>query len=309
MCVLASCGLPRVGPNKREIFAGSVQRQGDAFIVAVNDRVTRATAVVPALGLFRTLPERRRRRLGHDQPRRHAGPDRSGRTSMTGCWPARRQIPPCSKRCRSTARASSSCPMPAASTPPATRPRRVRRIITERLADQTPDPQVQVRRARRRRRDRVGRRRGRRAGRLSDRTADPDAVGHAGARRRRHDRARDRAGHRAARRPAAAEIWFQDLYKNPGFDIALRGGDRILVEEDTRAFTALGATGTQARVPVREPDALGDRGASRRSAGCSPPRPIRPASSCSATSPPRSPTRCWAAATSSARSAWSTCWT
>lgn len=45
------------------------------------------------------------------------------------------------------------------------------------------------------------------------------------------------------------KIWFQDLFNNPEFDIALRGGDRILVEEDTRSFTALGATGTQARVP------------------------------------------------------------
>jgi polysaccharide export outer membrane protein len=44
-------------------------------------------------------------------------------------------------------------------------------------------------------------------------------------------------------------IWFQDLFENPRMDIALRGGDKILVEEDTRAFTALGATGTQARVP------------------------------------------------------------
>ena len=50
LAVAASCSLPKVGPNKREIFAGSVQKQGDAFIVAVNDRVTRATAVVPALG-------------------------------------------------------------------------------------------------------------------------------------------------------------------------------------------------------------------------------------------------------------------
>ena len=47
----AACGLlPRVGPNKSEIFAGSVQREGDAFVVSVNDRVTRATALVPALG-------------------------------------------------------------------------------------------------------------------------------------------------------------------------------------------------------------------------------------------------------------------
>ena len=50
VAVLSSCGLPKVGPNKREIYAGSVQREGDAFIVAVNDRVTRATAVTPALG-------------------------------------------------------------------------------------------------------------------------------------------------------------------------------------------------------------------------------------------------------------------
>jgi polysaccharide export outer membrane protein len=45
-----------------------------------------------------------------------------------------------------------------------------------------------------------------------------------------------------------SKVWFQDLYKYPEFDIALRGGDRILVEQDTRAFTALGATGAQSRV-------------------------------------------------------------
>ena len=48
--MVASCGLPQVGPNKRQIYSGSVQREGDAFIVAVNDRVSRATAVTPALG-------------------------------------------------------------------------------------------------------------------------------------------------------------------------------------------------------------------------------------------------------------------
>jgi polysaccharide export outer membrane protein len=46
-------------------------------------------------------------------------------------------------------------------------------------------------------------------------------------------------------------VWFQDLYENPRFDIALRDGDRILVEQDTRAFSVLGATGTQARVPFQ----------------------------------------------------------
>ncbi|MEL7026363.1 MAG: polysaccharide export protein, partial [Pseudomonadota bacterium] len=35
----------------------------------------------------------------------------------------------------------------------------------------------------------------------------------------------------------------------PGLDIAMRAGDRILVEEDSRFFTALGATGAQNKVP------------------------------------------------------------
>ncbi len=44
-------------------------------------------------------------------------------------------------------------------------------------------------------------------------------------------------------------IWFEDLYDHPGADIALRGGDRIVVESDDRSFSALGATGTQTLVP------------------------------------------------------------
>ena len=51
LTLVASCGtLPRSGPNKREIYAGSVINGGDAFIVSVNPRVTAATAVTPALG-------------------------------------------------------------------------------------------------------------------------------------------------------------------------------------------------------------------------------------------------------------------
>ncbi|MEM1353037.1 MAG: polysaccharide export protein, partial [Pseudomonadota bacterium] len=49
-------------------------------------------------------------------------------------------------------------------------------------------------------------------------------------------------------------IWFNDLYNNAHADIALRGGDRILVEEDTRSFISLGATGQQARVPFTKQD-------------------------------------------------------
>ena len=53
--LLGACGLPQVGPNKRQIYAGSVQKEGDAYVIVVNDRVTRATAVVPALGFSSTF--------------------------------------------------------------------------------------------------------------------------------------------------------------------------------------------------------------------------------------------------------------
>ncbi|MCB2117016.1 MAG: polysaccharide biosynthesis/export family protein [Rhodobacteraceae bacterium] len=44
------------------------------------------------------------------------------------------------------------------------------------------------------------------------------------------------------------KVWLTDLYSNPKFDIALRPGDIILVEEDQRAFTVMGAAGKQERV-------------------------------------------------------------
>jgi polysaccharide export outer membrane protein len=45
------------------------------------------------------------------------------------------------------------------------------------------------------------------------------------------------------------QVWFQDIFDDQRLDIALRNGDTILVEQDTRTFTALGATGQQTRVP------------------------------------------------------------
>lgn len=43
-------------------------------------------------------------------------------------------------------------------------------------------------------------------------------------------------------------VWLQDLYDNPRNDIALRAGDRIIVEQDRRSFTALGAATGQRQV-------------------------------------------------------------
>lgn len=59
---------------------------------------------------------------------------------------------------------------------------------------------------------------------------------------------------RIERNGRVGKIWLQDLYDNPSYDIALRPNDQIVVEEDRRSFTALGATTGQARVPFNKRD-------------------------------------------------------
>ena len=126
-------------------------------------------------------------------------------------------------------------------------PEGIRRTISAKLEDQTPDPQVQVRR-------------------LAGDGATVSIVGAVGAqgvypieRPTRTLAAMLAAAGGVAVKPEIAHvtvvrgahsgsIWFEDLYAHPGHDIALRGGDRIIVEQDTRTFTALGATGAQDRV-------------------------------------------------------------
>jgi polysaccharide export outer membrane protein len=52
----SSCALlPGPGPTRNELFAGSVQNQGDAFIVEVNARVTSVTSSAPVLGFPASL--------------------------------------------------------------------------------------------------------------------------------------------------------------------------------------------------------------------------------------------------------------
>ncbi len=245
--LVASCGLPRVGPNKNEIYAGSVQREGDAFVVAVNDRVTRATAVVPALGFSESF-----------QNAGIVGSDSINPGDTLGLTIWENVDDGLLAGATSNATVLEEVQVDGAGfifVPYAGRIRAagnstetVRRIITDRLADQTPDPQVQVRRL----------------------AGDGQSVSILGAvsgqgvypieRPTRTLSAMLANAGGVSIEPEIAQvkvqrggqtgtIWFQDLYDFPRMDIALRGGDKILVEEDSRSFTALGATGTQARVP------------------------------------------------------------
>lgn len=252
LTLAASCSLPKVGPNKREIFAGSVQKQGDAFIVSVNDRVTRATAVVPALGFSDSFVNAGRLTSDTIRPGDVLGltiwenvddgllaNEATNATTLEEVQvdSAGYIFVPYAGRLRASGNT----------------PEQLREMITNKLEDQTPDPQVQVRRV---------------AGDGST-VSLTGAVGGQGVYAierptRTLSTMLARAGGVAIEPEIAqitvirgkeqGKIWFQDLFNHPELDIALRGGDRILVESDSRSFTALGATSSQARVPFESQD-------------------------------------------------------
>lgn len=246
LAVMASCGLPRVGPNKREIFSGSVQNEGDAFIITVNDRVTRTTSVVPALGFSDAF--KNAGTLGSDTIR-------PGDTLGLTIWENVDApllgvvgVPSVLEEVQVDGSGFIFVPYAGRVRAAGNTPEAIRRIITRKLEEQTPDPQVEVRRA---------------AGDGSTVSLVGSVGGQGVYAIERPTRTLSTMLARAGGLTIAPEIaqitvirgemrskiWFQDLYEFPQFDIALRGGDRILIEEDTRAFTALGATGSQARVP------------------------------------------------------------
>jgi len=244
--LVAGCGLPRMGPNKRQIYSGSVQQQGDAFVVTVNDRVTRATAVQPALGFTEDFLNAGL--LGSDTI---SPGDTLGLTIWENVDDGLLTGATANQTILEEVQVDGSgfifVPYAGRIKAAGNTPEGVRRVITERLDQQTPDPQVEVRRV---------------AGNGST-VSVSGAVSGQGvypieAPTRRLSAMITAAGGIAIEPEVAqitvirgdkrAKVWFQDLFKYPQFDIPLRGGDRILVESDTRSYTALGATGTQARV-------------------------------------------------------------
>ena len=248
VATVSSCGiLPRVGPSKNEIFAGSVQREGDAFIISVNDRVTRATAVQPALGFSEEF--RNAGVMGSDTIRPG---DVLGLTIWENVDDGLLAGEAANQTVLQEVQVDGSgfifVPYAGRIRAAGNTPDAIRRIITSKLDEQTPDPQVEVRR-------------------LAGDGSTVSLIGSVGAQGvypiERPTRTLsamlanaggvviepDIAQITVIRGNMRSKVWFQDLFNDPSFDIALRAGDRILVEQDTRAFTALGATGAQARVP------------------------------------------------------------
>lgn len=243
-----ACSLPRSGPSKSEIYSGAVEKGGNAHVIYVNDHVARATNFAPSYGFSNGFL--RAGQVGADEIR--AGDvlglsiwenvDDGLLTSLGASSTALQQIQvdsngyifvPYAGRVRA-----------AGSTPD-----QLRQTITDRLATQTPDPQVTV-------------------ARVAGDGATVSVMGKVTAQgvypierpTRTLSSMLARAGGVSIEPEIAVvtvkrgndtgKVWLTDLYRNSSNDIALRPGDVILVEEDQRSFTALGALGGQTRVPL-----------------------------------------------------------
>ncbi len=245
--ILAGCGLPRSGPTRNEIFASSVLRGGDAFIVEVDDRVARAADLDASLSFGSGLLNAGL--IGSDTIR-------PGDVLGLSIWENVDDGLLASQGTNTTALEEVQVdgagfifvPYAGRIRAAGNTPEAVRQIITEKLEDQTPDPQVMVRR-------------------LAGDGSTVSLIGGIGAQGvypiERPTRSLTAMLARAGgvtippeiaqitliRGGHTGTIWLDDLYENPRLDIALRGGDRILVEQDQRSFTALGTTGQQTVVP------------------------------------------------------------
>ncbi len=248
---LGACTIPRPGPTANEIFAGSVLREGNAYIVAVGDRVTRAANVPLALGFSDAL--RNQRLLGGDTIR--VGDEITvtvfenvpeGLLTTVETASARLEqiqvdeqgfiFVPFAGRIRAAGQT----------------PEGLRATIARQLDEQTPDPQIYV-------------------SRTGGDGASVSLVGRLGTqgvysitRPTRSLTAMIAQAGGVTVPPNVAQItftrgrhtdrvWLEDLFRHPELDIALRGGDRILVQEDQRRFTVLGATGAQTLLPFETP--------------------------------------------------------
>ena len=248
VAMVASCGLPRSGPNKREIYRGSVEKRGDAHIVTVTPAVSRVTAVQPSFGFSDTFQNAGL--MGSDTIS-------AGDTLGVTVFENVKDDPLLGNTGQRVSALSEIqvdgqgfiyIPYAGRIKAAGQTPEGLRQAITRQLEDQTPDPQITVTR-------------------LAGDGATVSIAGQAGANgvypiepgTRTLGAMLAQSGGvtidpavaivRVTRGGATGKIWLQDLYENPSLDIALRPGDQIVIEEDSRSFTALGATGTQNRVP------------------------------------------------------------
>lgn len=246
VAVFSSCGLPRSGPTKREILAGSTEKNGDVFIIPVTKAVTRIASKNLVIGFGNTF--RKAGLIGSDEI--HPGDKLAlriwenvdqGLLSIKGA-----PVTPLSE-IQVDGEGYIFVPYAGRLKAAGNSPDQLRKLITEKLAEQTPDPQVEVAR-------------GAGDGSTVSVAGDISAQGvYAIERPTRTLSSMIAHAGGVAVDPQVAEVTvtrgsqsgtarLKDIYENPAMDIALRPGDIILVQADPRTYTSLGALGTQTRV-------------------------------------------------------------
>jgi polysaccharide export outer membrane protein len=239
--------LPRSGPNRAEILSGSIQQEGDAFVVAVDSRITKLASHSPTFGFSSDF--RNAGLVGSDNIS-------AGDVLAITIFENVRDDPLLGNTGQRVTNLSQVVvdgqgyifiPYAGRIKAEGQTPDGLRQVITRKLEPQTPDPQLTVARA---------------AGDGATVTVS-GAVGGQGVYpierpTRTLASMMARAGGvaiepssaiiRVTRGNTTGQVWLEDLYDDPGLDIALRAGDQIIVERDRRSFTALGATGAQSQV-------------------------------------------------------------
>ena len=248
LTLLAACGLPRSGPSKNEILRGGEAGVRNAHVVMVNDHVTRATAYSPSYGFSNSFLSAGA--VGADEIRPG---DVLGLTIWEnvddGLLASLGQSNTPLQELQVDSAGYIFVPYAGRIRAAGNSPDSLRQIIPDRLGSQTPDPQVTVTR-------------------VAGDGATVSVMGKVGGQgvfpierpTRTLSAMLAQAGGvtidpeiavvTVKRGNSTGRVWLRDLYANPRNDVALRPGDVILVEEDQRSFTALGALGGQTKVPL-----------------------------------------------------------
>lgn len=250
--LLTACGLPRSGPTRSEILSAKDADVPNAHIVEVNDAVAAAARSVQPLGFSSGFL---------DAQTLVADAIKPGDVVAVTVWEnvdngllaTVGQKVTLIEEIQVDQKGMIFMPYAGNLLARDKTPDQLRRLITEKLSEQTPDPQVEVRRL---------------AGdgatiSIISGVAQP-GVYPIEASTRRLAAMLSRAGGviiepdiaqiKVQRGSHTGSIWLQDLYDSKLADVALRAGDTIVVEEDRRAFTALGASGVQQFVPFTRRD-------------------------------------------------------
>lgn len=252
LVALAGCGLPRSGPSRGELLAAGAAQAPATAVVAVDDRVVRAAAPAPEPGFPAAFLS--------------AGAAPAGVIAAGDVLGLRIWENVDSGLLSGGGRGQTSLdevqvddegfifvPYAGRIAAAGSTPEDLRLAIADRLSTQTPDPQVAV------------------VHRPGD-GATVSLLGSAGAQgiyplerptlritgllAKSGGVASDPGITRVTLRRGgiAGSAWLADIYADPGLDLALRPGDIVLVEEDSRSFVALGATGGQRRVDFDSPE-------------------------------------------------------